>query len=75
MKIELTPGEYKVLCEFFYECKPHLMTENQRQVIRKIIKQDKLDRIVNPNQIDLEDAIFQAEIEQNDNTNQLGLNL
>jgi len=75
MRIELTPGEYKTLCELFYECKPHLMTDNQRQVIKKIIKQDKLDRIVDPNQIDLEDAIFQAEIEQNDNAKQLGLNL
>jgi hypothetical protein len=87
--INLNAKEYETLCQLLYGLKPHLMNEYERSVIQKIINQDKVNRSAetsagvqielgpgtDPNQIDLEDAIFQAEVEQNDNTNQLGLNL
>jgi hypothetical protein len=89
--INLNVKEYETLCQLLYELKPHLINQYERSVIQKIINQDKinrsasaeqktgvqieLDSIIDPNQIDLEDLIFQAEIEQNNNTNQLGLNL
>jgi len=87
--IQLNSNEYELLCKLLYDLKPHLMKQNERSVIQKIIKTNTLNRSVeksariiielgsgsDSNQIDLEDAIFQAEIEQNDNTNQLGVNL